>query len=105
VKRREERGQGTVELAIGLLVFVTVLIFGIHFAELSFLSLKTTEAASYAIWDSTGRRVHRFDPNRLGSSTQIYSVNSQVTGGADPTRSTSPSRRRTSRASRIRWAG
>lgn len=49
-------GQATVELALGLLVFVTVLLFGIHFAEVGWLSLKVQEAGAWAIWESTGPR-------------------------------------------------
>lgn len=54
------RGQGVVEMSLGLLVFVTVLIFGIHFAEVGYLSLKASEAAAHATWDATGMRAHRF---------------------------------------------
>ncbi len=52
-----KKGQATVELALGLLVFVTVLLFGIHFAEIGWLSLKIQEAGTWAIWESTGPRV------------------------------------------------
>lgn len=48
------RGQATVELALGLLVFVTVLLFGIHFAEVGWLSLKVQEAGAWAMWEATG---------------------------------------------------
>ena len=51
------RGQATVELGLGLLVFVTVLLFGIHFAEVGWLSLKVQEAGAWAVWESTGRKV------------------------------------------------
>lgn len=54
------RGQGVVEMALGILVFVTVLIFGIHFAEVGYLSLKASEASAHATWDATGMRAHRF---------------------------------------------
>lgn len=57
--RAHARGQGTVETALGLLVFVTVLAFGVHFAELSFLSLKVHEAATSALWDTTARPLPR----------------------------------------------
>jgi hypothetical protein len=50
----QRRGQATVELALGLLVFVTVLLFGIHFAEVGWLSLKVQEAGAWAVWESTG---------------------------------------------------
>ena len=47
-------GQATVELALGLLVFVTVLLFGIHFAEVGWLSLKVQEAGAWAMWEAAG---------------------------------------------------
>lgn len=56
--RASQRGQGTTELALGLLLFVTVLIFGIHFAEVGYLSLKVQEAATSALWDTTSARMH-----------------------------------------------
>lgn len=52
------RGQAMVEMALGLLVFTTVLIFAIHFAEVSFLSVKVTEAAHSAMLDATGHQLH-----------------------------------------------
>ncbi|NMO16939.1 hypothetical protein HPC49_24840 [Pyxidicoccus fallax] len=48
-----------VELVLGLMVFVTVLMFGLHFAELSHLSLKAHEALAAAAWDATAYRVER----------------------------------------------
>lgn len=64
--RASQRGQGTTELALGLLLFVTVLIFGIHFAEVGYLSLKVQEAATSALWDTTSAKMHElprnFDP-------------------------------------------
>ncbi|HEX5751070.1 MAG TPA: TadE family protein [Archangium sp.] len=57
--RHDARGQSTLELALGLLVFVTVVMFGIHFAEVGYLSLKVHEAAVSPLWDSTAFRVHR----------------------------------------------
>ena len=53
------KGQATVELALGLLVFVTVLIFGIAFSEVGFLSMKVHEAATAALWDTTAKPLHR----------------------------------------------
>jgi hypothetical protein len=52
------RGQATVELVLGVLVLTTVLIFGIHFAELGFLSLKVEESANFALWDATNHQMH-----------------------------------------------
>ncbi|WP_224246244.1 TadE/TadG family type IV pilus assembly protein [Hyalangium gracile] len=56
---RAARGQSVVELAIGLIVFVTVVMFGIHFAEVGYLSLQVPQAAVSPLWDSTALRVHR----------------------------------------------
>ena len=72
------RGQATLELAVGLLVFITVLIAGIHFGEISHLGLKVHEAAASASWDATSYRVERpgangvdpaawYDTNRLAT--------------------------------------
>lgn len=56
--KKAARGQSVVEAVLGLLVFVTVLIFGIHFAELGYLSLKVEEAANFGLWHATGWRMH-----------------------------------------------
>ncbi len=62
------RGQATVELALGALVFVTVLLLAIAFAEVGFLSTKVHEAATTALWDTTARPMHRhpngYEPRR-----------------------------------------
>ncbi len=63
--RRGERGQALAELVLGLAVFVTVLIFGLHFAEVAHLGLKTHEAVAAAAWDATSYRVER--PGALGA--------------------------------------
>ncbi|MFB1484053.1 hypothetical protein [Corallococcus sp. RDP092CA] len=52
------RGQALVETALGSLVFVTVLMFGIYFAEVSALTLKVQEAANFALWEATGHVMH-----------------------------------------------
>lgn len=52
------RGQATVELALFSLIFITVITFGIHFAEVGYLSVKVQEAANSAIWDATSRKMH-----------------------------------------------
>jgi hypothetical protein len=59
----QQRGQGTVELALGLLLFVTVFIFGIHFAEVGYLSLKVQEASTSALWDTTSAKMHELPGN------------------------------------------
>jgi hypothetical protein len=55
---RSPRGQSVVETVLFLLVFVTIVTFGLHFAELGWLSLKTVEAANSALWDTTSKRMH-----------------------------------------------
>lgn len=51
------RGQATLELALGSIVFVGVLLIGIHMAEYAQLSLKVQEAQTAAVWEATARRV------------------------------------------------
>ncbi|MCY1073394.1 hypothetical protein [Archangium lansingense] len=68
--RASERGQGTTELALGLLLFVTVLIFGIHFAEIGYLSLKVQESATSALWDTTSAKMHEL-PRNFDPLTQL----------------------------------
>ncbi|OJT18816.1 hypothetical protein BO221_39525 [Archangium sp. Cb G35] len=72
--RASERGQGTTELALGLLLFVTVLIFGIHFAEVGYLSLKVQEAAASALWDTTSAKMHEL-PRNFDALTNLISSN------------------------------
>lgn len=57
---RRARGQAATEFALGLLVFITILVFGIHFAEVGYLSAKVHEAGAAAIWDSTAYRSYTF---------------------------------------------
>lgn len=52
------RGQSLVETSLGLLVFITILLFGIHFGEVMFLSMKVTEASAAPLWDATAGQVH-----------------------------------------------
>ena len=49
------------ETALGSILFVTILVGGIHLAELGMLSVKATEASSAAMWDATARRIHHYD--------------------------------------------
>ena len=53
---KRARGQGTVELALGLTLLVPVLVLGWAFAEGAFASLKVTEAAESALWDATSEQ-------------------------------------------------
>lgn len=52
------RGQAVTELALLLLVFVTVLVFGIHFAEVHALAIRSQEAAQAAVFDTTAVKMH-----------------------------------------------
>ncbi|CAM4229955.1 hypothetical protein [Corallococcus exiguus] len=52
------RGQALVETALGSMVFVTILLFGIYFAEVGALTLKVQEAANFALWEATGHVMH-----------------------------------------------
>lgn len=59
------RGQATTELALGSLLFVAVLLFGIHFGEVPVLMLKMKEASNYAITHATGERTHLFSRSAI----------------------------------------
>jgi len=63
VRESRPHGQAMVEMALGLLLFVTVLIFGIHFAEVGYLTLKVQEAAASALWDTTSAKMHELPAN------------------------------------------
>ncbi|GEM_PF-1552156 len=52
------RGQAVTELALLLLVFVTVLVFGIHFAEVHALAMRSQEAAQAALFDTSAMKMH-----------------------------------------------
>ncbi|MBS1150310.1 MAG: putative pilus biosis operon protein [Myxococcaceae bacterium] len=60
MRRAHVRGQAATEFALGALVFITILVFGIHFAEVGYLSAKVHEAGAAAIWDSTAYRAYSF---------------------------------------------
>ena len=70
--RRAPRGQAMVEMALGSLVFISVLAFGVYFAEVGFLSLKVQESAISALWDGTTGKMHTiplsYDPGGAMSS-------------------------------------
>ena len=93
-------GQATLELALGMIVFVTVLLFGIHFAEVGYLSLKIHEAAVSPLWDSTALRVHRMRPNpsKIGDFSTFSSIPTQVMGDANARYSDFDGRRSTASA-------
>ncbi len=55
-------GQAAVEMALGMLVMVTILMFGVHFGEIGYLGAKLHEASAAALWDSTAYRTHTVTP-------------------------------------------
>lgn len=52
------RGQAIVETSLFMLVFVTILVFAIHFAEVGWMTVKTQEPANSALWDATSQKMH-----------------------------------------------
>ena len=70
-----KRGHATTELALLALVFVTVLVFGIHFAELGALKLRVQQAGIFATWNATGDRGHRFERASALQSPLFYDAN------------------------------
>lgn len=75
--RARSRGQATVELAVASVVFVVVLLVGIHFAELGQLSLKVQEAQAFAVWSAAGRRVQK---REVSGSTDTTPFNRTIGG-------------------------
>jgi hypothetical protein len=55
---RRARGAALVETALGTTLLVTIIAFGIHFAEVGYLSLKVQEAAISALWNGTHGKMH-----------------------------------------------
>lgn len=81
---RARRGQATVELALSILVFIPILLLGIYFAEVSALTLRVTQAAASALFDTTGFRMHRFDGPETAPA-QYYPIDRIVdSAGRDP---------------------
>jgi hypothetical protein len=83
--RTSSRGQAMVELVLGIIVFITVVMFGIHFAEVGYLSLKVHEAAVSPLWDATALRVHRMEPrpDNIGDFTPFPLIAPQVMANAN----------------------
>ena len=77
--RRGPRGQALAETVLGLLVFVTILMFGIHFAEVGYLSLKVQEASTSALWDSTGAKMHELPGTFNGQAAAIKAAGGNAT--------------------------
>src|SRR5437764_88345 len=43
-----------------MLVFVTVLMFGVYFGEISVMNMKVSEASNAALWDISAEKVHDY---------------------------------------------
>lgn len=81
--RRSPRGQAVVEFALGAMVFVTILVWAIHMAEMAYLAPKVHEAAASALWDTTAEQMHKlptdFNPRDKaindagGKASSLYS--------------------------------
>lgn len=78
------RGQATTELALGSLVFVVVLLFGIYFGEVPFMMLKVKEAANFAVTKATGQRTHSFSASNIAAATTFRPFDPRA--AADATR-------------------
>ena len=68
-RTEQRRGQASVEMALGLIVFITILMFGIHFAETSYLGMRVSGAAQSAIFRATGQRAHEKGSDFTRAST------------------------------------
>ena len=68
------RGQAALEMALGSLVFITLLLFGIHFGEVGVLTLRVQQAATSALWDTTGMRMHNY-ATPLDSDPRFFNAN------------------------------
>ncbi len=77
----KQRGQATTELALGALVFVTVLVFGVHFGEAGYAMLKAKEAAQHAMHRASGDRTHLFSFDNVQSGN-TYSPFSPASAGS-----------------------
>ncbi|MFP2934595.1 hypothetical protein ACLESO_57700 [Pyxidicoccus sp. 3LG] len=71
MRSRVARGQSLVETALALMVFVTILLFGIYFAEVGALTLKVQEAANFALWDATARVMHDPQAGEWGRASAV----------------------------------
>ncbi|MBS1152333.1 MAG: putative pilus biosis operon protein [Myxococcaceae bacterium] len=65
------RGQSLAETAIGLVAFVIILTFGIHFAETTLLAMKVTEAAAAPLWDATALKMHTLPTSFSEAKTSL----------------------------------
>ncbi|WP_044181425.1 hypothetical protein [Hyalangium minutum] len=85
MRASRRRGQAMAEMVLGLMIFVTVVAFGIHFAEVGYLSLRVHEAAVSPLWDATALRVHKMMPNedKIGDFSMFPNIAPAVTRDAN----------------------
>jgi hypothetical protein len=80
-RRSAPRGQGVLEATLGMMVFVTVLMFGIFFTETLMAQLKVTEASSSTMWDITagapGDGFHTWPLDTSPTNTAVSNAQSQ----------------------------
>ncbi len=81
-RRPTARGQAITEATLAILVFITVLVAGIHFAEVTVTQMKVTEAAQAGVWDSTAGEMHAMP--RLGGT--FNTVNGNVANAGNQAR-------------------
>ncbi|MCP3136104.1 hypothetical protein [Pyxidicoccus xibeiensis] len=80
MRSRVARGQALVETALALMVFVTILVFGIYFAEVGALTLKVQEAANFALWDATARVMHDPQAREWGRPGPVRAAATEADG-------------------------
>lgn len=85
-RRARRNGQSTVELALGSLVFVTLLLFGVHFGELAVAMLKVKESAHFAAFDVAAHRTDDFDNAEIASGQTFNSFDPPPIGNRAKTR-------------------
>jgi hypothetical protein len=80
--RNAERGQSIVEMSLGLIVFVTILLFGIYFAEVGFLIQKAQEATNWTVWRTTGMRMNEKTPMGFAFDPYLAAIAQAKTEGS-----------------------
>jgi hypothetical protein len=80
---RQARGQAASELALGLIVMVTILMFGIHFGEMGYLGAKVHEAMASTLWDSTAYQTHEITVWADSNQTAVPAAQTNSTRYAD----------------------
>jgi hypothetical protein len=69
-----------VELVLGALVFVTILLVGIHFAEVMVLSMKVSEAGTAPLWDATAGLHHSIPTDYSPTGASLNAARADAAG-------------------------